>query len=238
MNSRYRLHDAFVLHSRPFRNSSQIVDLITEDEGKVAIVARGSSRGKSPQAALLQPFRPLQVSWSGRGELHTLNSVEPAGAVHALSGRRMFCGLYANELMVRLLHRGDAHPEIFFSYQQLVEALSGEADEGRLLRKFEIQLLEAVGFGFDLHQDSSGAPIHPEQRYRYHPEEGMVPSSVEHSQYLTVTGKTLEWLRSTEQPIEPPILREAKQLLRSAIDYHIPGELQSRKLIAQYSTLQ
>lgn len=235
MNQRHQLHDAFVLHSRPFRNSSQIVDLLTIDVGKVALVARGASRGKSPQSALLQPFRPLQVCWSGRGELHTLNSVEPAGTPFTLSGRRMFCGLYANELMVRLLHRGDAHPELFHSYHQLLQCLSSEEAEAPLLRKFEIELLEAVGFGFDLHHDSSGEPIEAQQRYRYHPEEGMV--SVPAESRASVAGTTLEWLRKTEATVAQTVQREAKQLLRSAIDYHVPGELQSRKLIAQYSTL-
>lgn len=237
MKSRHLLYDAFVLHARPFRNSSQIVDLFTAEQGKIGVVARGVTRGKSPQTALLQPFRPIQVAWSGRGELHTLNAVEPAGASFSLSGRRMFCGLYANELMVRLLHRGDPHPEIFTSYHQLIERLSLGGDEGRLLRHFEITLLQAVGFGFDLHRDSSGLPIEPQQRYRYHPEEGMVPAASEQSQQTTVFGETLQWLRETEATAGQGILREARQLLRSAIDYHIPGELQSRKLIAQYSTL-
>ncbi len=237
MNSRYTLHDAFVLHSRPFRNSSLIVELFTLEAGKVGVVARGASRGKSPQSILLQPFRPLQVSWSGRGELHTLTGVEAAGVSCNLTGRRMFCGLYANELMVRLLHRGDAHPEIFARYQQLITQLGAGVSEGLLLRRFEVELLEAVGFGFDLLHDSTGVPIDPLQRYRYHPEEGMVPTQAANSQQISVTGKTLQWLRSTEQVVEQRVLREARQLLRSAIDYHVPGELQSRKLMAQYSTI-
>lgn len=238
MNSRHRLHDAFVLHRRPFRNSSHIVDLMTSDEGKIAVIARGSSRGKGAQMALLQPFRPLQVSWSGRGELQNLNAVEPKEKGYALTGRRMFCGLYANELMVRLLHRGDPHPELYSLYQQLIAALSDGEEEGRLLRSFEIQLLEQVGFGIDLHQDSAGAPIDAQQRYCYHPEEGMVRLQAESSRSTTVRGKTLEWLRATGEQVESSILIEARQLLRSVIDAHIPGELQSRKLMAQYSTIQ
>jgi len=238
VSDRHRLHDAFVLHSRPFRNSSQIVELLTPEHGKVGVVARGSSRGKNPQSALLQPFRPIQVAWSGRGDLHSVTALEPAGAAYSLSGRRMFCGLYANELMVRLLHRDDPHPAVFKQYHLLIEQLSVGADEGRLLRSFEVQLLEAVGFGFDLHCDSGGLPIDAEQRYRYHPEEGMGAVGGESGQRTTVMGRTLEWLRATETQVEQAILREAKQLLRSAIDYHIPGELQSRKLIAQYSTIQ
>jgi DNA repair protein RecO (recombination protein O) len=237
VSSRHTLHDAFVLHSRPFRNSSQIVELLTVEVGKVGVVARGVNRGKSPQSALLQPFRPLQVAWSGRGELHTLITVEPAGVAVALSGRRLLCGLYANELMVRLLHRGGPHPGIFSSYRRLIEQLSSATPEGPLLRRFEVELLEAVGFGFDLQRDSVGVAIDARQRYRYHPEEGMVPTQTLQGEQSSVAGQTLQWLRSTEQEVEQWVLREARLLLRSAIDYHIPGELQSRKLIAQYSTI-
>ncbi len=238
MNPRHRLHDAFVLHRRPFRNSSYIVDLMTQDEGKVAVIARGSRGGQGGSLALLQPFRLLQVGWGGRGELKNLHAVEPKERGYALTGRRMFCGLYANELMVRLLHCSDPHPEIYHLYQQLITALSDGAEEGRLLRSFEVQLLEQVGFGIDLHQDSAGAPIDAQQRYCYHPEEGMVRLQREGHRSLAVTGKTLEWLRMTSEQAESSILVEAKQLLRRVIDAHIPGELQSRKLMAQYSTIQ
>ncbi len=238
---RDQFHSAFVLHARPFRNTSQIVELLTEKMGRVGLVARGSTRGRSPQSALLQPFTPLQLTWSGRGELHTLNRLEATDSAFTLPGRRMLCGLYANELLVRMLHRGDPHPELFYGYQKLLLGLSQGEDEARVLRGFEVLLLEAIGFGFDLHLDCSGSPIHPEQHYGYHPEEGLTP--VSHSisaggtHALLVMGKTLEWLRSTEEEVEKRILQEAKHLLRMAIDYHLPGELESRKLIAEYGTL-
>ncbi len=238
---RDRFHSAFVLHARPFRNSSQIVEVLTEKMGRVGLVARGSTRGKSPQSALLQPFTPLQLTWSGRGELHTLNRLEATDRAFTLPGRRMLCGLYANELLVRMLHRGDPHPELFHGYCKLLSGLSRGESEARILRGFEILLLEAVGFGFDLHLDCSGSPIHPEQHYGYHPEEGLTPvphtMAAEGGHSLLVTGKTLQWLRATERAVENRVMQEAKQLLRTAIDYHLPGELESRKLIAQYGAL-
>ncbi len=236
-NNRDHFHNAFVLHVRPFRNSSQIVELFTEDAGRVGVVARGASRGKSPLSALLQPFTPLQLSWSGRGELHTLGRVEMREMAYRLPGRRSICGLYANELLMRLLHRGDSHSELFRLYHKLLQELSEGGDEAPLLRSFEVRLLEEIGFGFDLQLDCSGLPILPEQHYGYNPEQGIVPLAENGAQQFTVMGKTLQWLRSTELDVERQILREAKQLLRTAIDYHLPVELESRKLIAQYGAL-
>jgi len=241
-NSRDNFHHAFVLHTRPFRNTSQIIDLFTEDAGRVGVVARGatrsSSRGRSSLSAQLQPFTPLQVSWSGRGELHTLNRTEVVRRSYSLQGRRTLCGLYANELLVRLLHRGDPHVKLFKQYGELLHSLDSGGDEASLLRAFEVQLLNAVGFGFDLQIDCAGVPIHSDQVYSYHPEEGMMPFSSSNKKSVTVMGKTLEWLRTTEGGVEKRVLQEAKHLLRSAIDYHLPnGMLESRKLIAQYGAL-
>ncbi|MBT3196886.1 MAG: DNA repair protein RecO, partial [Gammaproteobacteria bacterium] len=210
-SQRDQFHDVFVLHSRPFRNSSQIVELLTAEQGRVGVVARGVRRGKKSSSALLQPFRPLQVSWSGRGELYTLTRVEEVGSAgYPLIGRRLLCGLYANELLVRLLHREESHPDLFLAYQRLLLQLEQGEHEGRVLRGFEIHLLEAIGFGFDLHQDGQGLPIYPQQRYGYHPEEGLMPINSSNGRQVSVMGQTLEWLRSTEHEVEQWILREAR----------------------------
>jgi DNA repair protein RecO (recombination protein O) len=70
---------AYVLHQRPFRNTSQLVDLVTADYGRVTLVARGSRRPRPGRRALLQAFVPVRVSWTRRGELGSLSDVEPAG---------------------------------------------------------------------------------------------------------------------------------------------------------------
>ena len=237
MGHRDQLQQVVVLHRRPFRNSSLNVDLLSERGSRTSLVARGASRGRHPQSALLEPFRLIQVSWSGRGELHTLNKLEPTATIWRLDGRRLICGLYANELLMRTLHHGDEHPSLFEDYLQLVDGLHSEADEGWLLRRFEVKLLEQVGFGVDLQHDGEGIPIEADCHYHYHPEEGLLPFSGNHHSRIVISGRTLQWLRSTEAGAERKILREARILLRHAIDYHIPGELQSRKLMAQYSSI-
>ena len=66
------LERGFVLHQRPFRNTSQLVDCLTSQYGRVGLVARGSRRSSRGQRAFLQPFVPLRLSWVRRGELGQL----------------------------------------------------------------------------------------------------------------------------------------------------------------------
>ena len=138
---RVNLQPAYVLHSRPYRDSSALLEVLTPEHGRISLVARGvrnrSRRGSG--AAQLQPFVPLLLSFTGRGELKTLTAKETVGAAISLRGERMFSGLYINELLVRLLHRHDPHPQLFALYGQTLEALQGNAeqqaeDEQRCLR--------------------------------------------------------------------------------------------------------
>src|SRR3712207_1001458 len=100
------LERAFVLHQRPYRDSSQLLECMTERHGRVGLVARGSRRPRSRQRALLQPFVPLNVSWIRRGELGRLTKVEPAGPTLMLEGQHLLAGFYASELLLKLTARG------------------------------------------------------------------------------------------------------------------------------------
>ena len=115
---RVALQPAYVLHSRPYRDSSALVEMFTAEHGRLSLVARGArNRGrKGSLSSLLQPFIPLLISFSGRAELKTLGKLEAAGGGRTLRGERLYSGLYMNELLVRLLHRQDAHPRLFAAY--------------------------------------------------------------------------------------------------------------------------
>ena len=80
MSKRVQQQDAWILHHRPFRDSSQILDVLTRDHGRIAVVARGSRGAKSKLAGVLRPFLPLRVSWVARTDLGTLTGAEAAGA--------------------------------------------------------------------------------------------------------------------------------------------------------------
>ena len=165
---------AFVLHTRSFRESSLIAELLTPDHGRVGVVARGGRRGRRGGAGALQPFTLLQAEWSGRGELRTLTQAEPERSF-LLAGERLFAGLYLNELLLRLLHRDEAQPEIFDSYLHTLDALIGGADLEPALRRFELHLLADLGYGFALDHDVNGEPIAAAGQYRFLADEGLMP---------------------------------------------------------------
>lgn len=167
------LERAFVLHRRPFRNTSQLVDCLTRAHGRAGLVARGSRRAQSGQRALLQPFVPLRLSWVRRGELGRLIHVEAESASYELRGDRLLAGFYANELVLRLLARGDANSDVFSCYSECLKALAGEVGIARALRLFELALLRALGYGLELERDvQSGEPLQSDWSYVFEAEHG------------------------------------------------------------------
>lgn len=137
---------AYLLHARPWRETSLLIELLTANRGRIGLMARGArSPGRRGMRALLQPGQPLRVSWSGRGELPNLVRAEATVAAHPLIGDGLFSLLYVNELTMALLWRNEAVPECFVAYADCLAGLSDRGDAGWLLRRFEAALLSAVG---------------------------------------------------------------------------------------------
>lgn len=243
MTQRFRvsLQPAYVLHRRPYRDTSALLDVFTPDFGRVGLVARGARRAKSRSAAWLQPFQPVWVSWSGSGDLPTMSAVEGAGAARWLTGAALMSGLYLNELLVRLLHRFDPHPELFACYEAALDRLAqtpeqtAESALEASLRIFEKRLLAEIGYGLVLeHEAGSGAPIEADRVYAYHVGEGPLPHNEtgEAESTLSIRGATLldiarECLDDAES------LREAKRLMRAALAAQLGNKpLASRRLFA------
>ena len=162
MDYRIEKQAAYVLHSRPYRDTSAIVDLFTLEYGKISAVSRGIRRPSSKKKALLQPFIPLHIGWQGRTDLKTLTLVESTGHIGLLTGKALICALYANELLQKLLPVFDPHPKLFVYYQYLINALV-EQDIEIPLRIFERQLLIELGYGVDF------SVIQADQLYYFNP---------------------------------------------------------------------
>ncbi len=229
-------HPGYVLHSRHYRDSSVLLDVLTAQHGRISLVARGARRQskRGSKSALLQPFVPLLVSFSGRGELKTLIDTEAAGPTIALRGKRLYSGLYLNELLVRLLHRDDPHPPLFASYGETVAALEHEQEIDRVLRYFELGLLRELGYFFDLEfEGDSGAAIEAGQDYYFDPARGLCRSTGDHVSGVHVfTGSEL--LGFARGQWSDTICRTAKLLLRSALAEHLGGvPLRSRELFRE-----
>jgi DNA repair protein RecO (recombination protein O) len=216
--SRIELEPAFVLHTRLYRESSLIVEAFGRDAGRLGLIAKGARRPKSALRGSLQPFRPLLLSWSGKGELGLLTGAEPDGFVRPLTGAALFSGLYMNELLMRLMHRHDPHPELFHYYRGAVEALGqGQPTEG-VLRIFEKHMLESIGYGLVLDRDiASGEPIDGDASYYYEIERGPMSVDLEDvDDGVALAGDTLLSL-ANERLESERALDEAKKLMRTAL---------------------
>jgi len=238
---RILLQSAHILHSRAYRDTSLIIDVLTENYGRIALVARGARRAKSQWQALLQPFRKLLISWSSKGDLGTLTSAEHDGEIVWLKGSSLISGLYVNELIMRLMHRDDAHPQLYVSYQCLLLSMykisQHEAgtrfDVERVLRVFERDILREFGYGLVLDHDvRSGDHIKPDCSYYYYPEEGPVETNAASTQQsaVLIQGKSLISLQQGCLDDEAS-LREAKRLMRAMLNRVLGNKpLNSREL--------
>lgn len=181
---------AYILHSRPFRDSSLILELLTPDYGRIACIAKGARRDKQRRQRALQPFSPLLVTLLGRHDLKTLGPLENAGQPLWLKGRAVYAGLYANELLVRLLPEGESLLAVFAAYQQLLQLLasvSGESSEELELplRQFELRLLQSLGSCPELGYCAvENAAVRAGGVYRLTPEDGFVPVAVPTGQLM------------------------------------------------------
>lgn len=227
---------AFILHARPFRDTSMLVEFLTDEFGRVSAVvrgARGTGRSAKQRRGVTQPFIPLSVAWSGNTDLKTIFSVETAGPAIVLRGERLFSGLYVNELFTRLLQHYDENPAWFDIYTRVIGALaSTELSPELVLRRFELEFLGELGFGIDLYSEGgSGHPIEPDRFYRFDGESGFsrcdAPDAVPRSDQFV--GRDL--LAIAADAFDDSARRAAKRLCRIAIASHLGGKpLKSREL--------
>jgi DNA repair protein RecO (recombination protein O) len=233
---RVQLQPAYVLHHRPYRDTSRILELFTRDHGRLTVFARGARGGKRAASSLmsiLQPFHRVLVSYSGRGEAGQLASAEFDGAYGELPAARNLSGFYLNELLMRLFERHDAHADVFDLYDATLDQLKmTTSDEGATLRCFEKRLLTLSGYGLLLDQEAhTGEAVQPTRMYRYVPELGVTRIEGVAEGDLIFSGTSL--LALSAEVLDEPVQRaDARRLLRAALDQYLSGrELRSRTVL-------
>ena len=227
----------FVLHTIPYRETSLLVDLLTRHHGRVRCVARGFRKpNKKGVTRALFPYTEQLFHWQGRGELKTLNRADTVQAPVFLQGESLFIGLYINEVLYKLLHQYDSHESLYEFYCQLMIQLSAQGLDQAILRRFEIHLLDELGYGLVLDAEAeSGNPISAERFYRYIPEHGLRESGEQptDSNPLLRGADIIAIARGDFE--QQSAIRTAKRLTRQVIDFYLDGrELNSRELYRQY----
>lgn len=224
---------AFILHHYPYGETSALLEVFSLAHGRVGLIAKGARRAKSDLRAILCPFQPLTIGWSGKGELATLTQAEIAAEMIILSGRALYCGFYINELMLRLIHRHDPHERLFAAYRSALQGLQVAADHAGTLRLFEKRLLDNLGYGLVLDREGAhGDVIDPDVVYSYAIERGPLRAAANAGNVsgTIVRGATLRAL-AAEQLDTPAQLNEAKTLLRAVLAHYIGAQpLHSRRL--------
>lgn len=223
---------AYILHARPYRETSLLLECLTRDYGRLGMVARGArgERGRSRRAQL-EPFQRFALDFMQRGELATLAAGEPVGAAALLGGDASLAGLYLNELVVRLTARQDAQPALFDAYADTLARLAAGGSMAWTLRRFERDLLTFIGYALPLATEADGVtPLQATALYRYEP--GTGATRVADGAPQAVRGAVLLALASDAMP-DAEGLAELRRLLRGIIRYHLGGnELRAWGMLA------
>ena len=224
----------FVLHRRAYSETSLLVDVFTEDAGRLSLLAKGARARRSAWKSVLQPFTPLLLRWSGKSGLKILTKAEPAAITLPLQQTALYSGFYVNELICRVLEQETAQPQLFQDYLRCLTELAGTplAVEP-VLRRFEFQLLQSLGYGVDfLHCAGSGQPIDENMTYRYREEQGFMASLIKDN--LTFYGRDLLAFEQRRFD-DTTVLQAAKRFTRLALKPYLGSKpLKSRELFSQH----
>jgi len=228
---------AYILHKRAYRETSSILEVLTKDFGRVSLMARGCRGARSKTAGSLLLFTPLVISWQGKGNLPYLKSVERADLkAPVLKGKALLSAMYVNELIMYLLHKDDVQEAVFEQYHHCLYNLEKQNDLEITLRKFEIKLLEILGFGLNvLAEADTGKQIDADAQYFYLLEHGPVLSAEACStSFPIISGACLHALADEayqDLSANAQYLAELKQLMRFVINHHLGHKkLKSREL--------
>lgn len=219
----------WVLHRRPWRESSLLIEFFSHQQGRIGLVAKGARSARSSWRGLAEPFCPLTATWTRRGEMGTLTGLDPAGSRYLLAGRALWCGLYANELILKLLLRDDPSPELFRAYDALLADLATDSKLAPAVRRFELGLLAALGVAPDFEHDAAdGQPIQSGGLYHLDPEAGFIPA--ERPGPMTYPGDAILALAGGMSEGQDSG-RDCRRMMRQLIDHQLAGRrLESRRL--------
>ena len=231
------LEPAFVLHSRPYQETSLIIDFFTKSYGRINAVAKGAKRPKSPLRSVLTPACKLVVSMTGKSELKNLSSVEIVDHFNLSDGISLNSLIYINELISKATEKEDPHENIFLEYEILLRNLNDSKGSEQLeksLRNFELNLLQEMGYGIDLTREAeSNMRIDSDTRYRFDPDKGFSSINEDDSTQISFLGQDV--LDFSQGQFEKKTTRDAsKIIMRLALDYHLGNKtLNIRKYLTK-----
>ena len=228
----------YVLHTYPFKETSLVVELFSQQYGRIAAVAKGARRPHSAMRGMLQSFQTLEGAWSGKNELKTLHSLEWSTGLTLLKGEALMCGFYMNELLLRLLPREDAHVNLFSYYQSTLKILAESTNfttniatnMATTLRRFELKLLQEMGYAVPLLIDENDADIEANKTYQYEAEYGACKVNAT-KVGIPLLGKTMLDM-ACDDYADATTQSQSKQLMRYLLAHYLGDKpLHTRQLL-------
>lgn len=241
------LEPAYILHSRPFSETSAILEVFTKSYGRIALLCKGIKRKNSKFKGLGSPFIPVLISYTDKNVLGNIISMEQNGRAFILTGLQLISALYINEILIKLLPISHSYPELFDIYSDTILELSKNKTVELPLRYFERDLLKCIGYEMRLTTDVYNNPINPEHNYKYIIDQGPILledtidctniryNSLEISKNKVIKNlqlkgnDVLSFVRG--DMVEDATIKKVKLLMREMITYHLDGKpLNIRKM--------
>ncbi|MDC0182668.1 DNA repair protein RecO [Nitrosomonadales bacterium] len=228
-NTKKENESIYVLHTYPFKETSLIAELFSKNYGRISVIAKGARRPRSSLRGMLQSFQLLEATWSGKNEIKTLHNIEWCDKFLNVEGGALLCGFYINELIIRLLPREDTHQKLFEFYHHTMKILEKDINLDIALRRFELNLLQELGYEVPLKEDENGESIIADRFYMYEADYG--PSEASKTKNgIQICGKTLLDMANDEYEADKTQL-QSKQLMRYLINHYLGDKpLNSKKL--------
>ena len=240
MAHRVQHQESYIMHTRPYSESSLLIDAFSRDYGRVSLLAKGVRRVKSKIRGMLRPFQPLFLSWSGKGELQTLTGAETNYSIRVLDQSGWLCGCYMNELLIRLLHKFDPHETLFDHYSDTLALIEQGNSLQVVLRIFEKRLLKEIGYGLVLtHDVKNNQPVLEHRTYRYFPDSGPTLSDNSEMESVWMVGGTTLLALENEKFSNSLQLTQSKHLMRALLNQSLQGKvLKSRSILQNLSVVK
>jgi len=208
------LQKAYVIHSRPYKETSLIVTFLTENKGKITAVAKGAKRKNSRLSGNLEPFQCLSIDYRGKSDLKSLILAEPCEVFEDFFGsENLYSAFYVNELINYLIAQADESIEIFDIYKNCISNLKKNNAIEEILRNFELNILSILGYEINFQSDYvANQPIINGVIYKYSAQSGFSKSDKGYD------GKIINEIN--ERKFSKDSLQACKEINRTTINYY------------------
>jgi len=147
-----------ILRTRPLTETSLIVEWLTADFGRIATVAKGARRAKSPFLGKLDLFYEAAFSFSRSraGDLHNLREVSPLEMHTGLRAdiQNLQQASYGAALIHQVTETETPLPAVFDLYREYLDKLCAEKPSIQITFSFELKMLRELGLEPDWQESS------------------------------------------------------------------------------------